>query len=199
MDNEKKFGKEEYLYELNENAKYIFNIWPLVQNYDVNEYSFASNDVYNKGAMMLHCLRSNIHNDTLFFNMIKDFAVKYQYQTINTEDFILYVNDYTNENYRPFLNKFLYDTEPPLLLYSFSEENGDLKIKYKWTGVEEGFVMPFGIETNNKESLRLIGSTELNEIIIPSTRWFNFYNRWKGFEGVVEHAFTYFNTKPEDL
>jgi len=42
------------------------NFWPLVQNRGVNENSFASNDVYNKGAMLLHCLRCTLNNDSLF-------------------------------------------------------------------------------------------------------------------------------------
>ena len=50
---EDRFGKDEYMYELADKSQYIFNVWPMVQNRDVNENTFASNDVYNKGAMLL--------------------------------------------------------------------------------------------------------------------------------------------------
>ncbi len=85
---ENRFGKEEYMYELAEKCKYIFNIWPMVQNRNVNENTFASNDVYTKGAMMLHCLRCTINNDSIFFGMIHGFWMKFRYHTVNSYDFI---------------------------------------------------------------------------------------------------------------
>ena len=62
---EDRLGKDEYYYELTDKSRYIFNVWPMVQNRDVNEDTFASNDVYNKGAMMLHCLQ--VHHKQRFF------------------------------------------------------------------------------------------------------------------------------------
>ena len=81
---ENRFGKDEYMYELVDKSRYIFNVWPMVQNRDVNENAFASNDVYNKGAMMLHCLRCTINNDSVFFGLIRDFCMTNRYQTVTS-------------------------------------------------------------------------------------------------------------------
>ena len=191
---ESKFGKEEYLYELADKSRYIFNVWPMVQNRDVNENSFASNDVYNKGAMLLHCLRCTINNDTLFFAVLHDFCISNRYKTVNSNDFMAFVNRYTDSDFTAFFNIYLYDTKLPVLDYTYINDHGDLVIKYRWTGVEEGFVMPFGISTNNKESLRLLADTSWKEVRITETAWFNFYNLWKGYEGSLDNSFTYFNT-----
>jgi aminopeptidase N len=195
---EKKLGREEYLYELADKSRYIFNVWPLVQNRDVNENTFASNDVYHKGAMLLHCLRCTINNDSVFFSILRDFCVKNRYKTVNSDDFVKFVNLYTGADYTAFFKKYLYDTRLPVLSYVYSVENGDLIFKYRWIGVDEGFVMPFGIETDQKESLRLVADTNWQEARIPQTTWFSFYNLWKGYSGSKDNSFTYFNTHCEN-
>ncbi|MBN2481088.1 MAG: M1 family metallopeptidase [Bacteroidales bacterium] len=195
---ENKFGRSEYLYELHENSRFIFNIWPLVQNRDVNENTFASNDIYNKGAMMLHCLRCTINNDSLFFKIIMDYAVSRRYQVVNSDDFISFVNCYTKQDYRPFFNKFLYETRLPVLSYTYNRENENLFIRYRWTEVGDGFRMPLGIETDLKETIRLEATTEWNELSIPGASWFNFFNIWKGYEGCPANSFTYYRTKCEN-
>jgi aminopeptidase N len=192
---ERKLGKGEYLYELFDKSRYIYNIWPLVQNRDVNENSFAGNDVYHKGAMLLHCLRCTINNDSLFFAMLRDFCVSNRYKTVNSNDFVTFVNRYTASDFTAFFKIYLYDTKLPVLKYTYKKDQGDLILKYRWTGVEEGFVMPFGIETNNKESLRIVADASWQEVRLTQTAWFNFYNLWKGYEGSVDNSFTYFYTR----
>jgi aminopeptidase N len=192
---EHRFGEEEYLFELFQKCQYIFNIWPMVQHRGVNENTFASNDVYNKGAMMLHSLRCTINNDSLFFDMIRNFNLKYRYQTVCSDDFVNFVNQATGEDYRPFFNKYLYETRLPVLEYRYARENGNLVLKYRWTEVEPGFRMPFGIGTNLKESFRLEGTTEWKEQQISDTDWFNFYNLATDYAGCPHNAFTYYRTR----
>jgi aminopeptidase N len=194
---EDRFGKEEYMFELADKSQYIFNIWPLVQNRNVNENSFASNDVYTKGAMMLHCLRCSLNNDSLFFSMIRAFNQKYRYHTVSSSDFINFVHQYTGTDYNAFFSKYLYDTRLPLLSYSYRVEDGNLILKYRWSEVDDGFTMPFAISTNKKESFRLVGTTSWQEISIPETEWFNFYNLFTGYAGCPDNAFTYYRTASE--
>jgi aminopeptidase N len=99
---ERRLGKDEYLYELTNKSIYIFNVWPLVQNRGVNENTFASNDVYHKGAMLLHCLRCIINHDSLFFSLLRDFYVNNRYKSVSTDDFIRFVNQYTGTDLRHF-------------------------------------------------------------------------------------------------
>lgn len=195
---EKKLGKEEYLYELTDKSRYIFNVWPLVQNRNVNENTFASNDVYNKGAMLLHCLRCSINNDSVFLGMLKDFCMTNRYKTVTSDDFIGFVNHYTGSDYTAFFRLFLYGTKLPVLAYRYTTENNDLLLTYRWIGVDEGFKMPFGIGTNNKESFRMVGETSWKQVRLANTAWFNFYNLWKGYDGCADNSFTYFNTHCEN-
>ncbi len=196
---EDRLGKDEYLFELNENSRYIFNIWPMVQNRDVNEDTFAGNDVYNKGAMMLHCLRCEVNDDSLFFRMIKDFSLAYRNKTVCSQDFIGFVSKATGRNFDAFFSQFLYDTDIPLLLYSYRNEGWGITIRYRWSGVDDGFSMPFGIRNDRGESFRLEATTEWKEYRLEGAEWFNFYNQWNGYEGCADNSFTYYRTRCENL
>jgi len=191
---EHRYGYDEYLYEIAQKARLIFNVWPLVQNRNVNENTFAGNDVYHKGAMLLHCLRSTIDNDSLFFDILREFCILNKYKVVTTSDFITFVNNKTHRNYTSFFNKFLYDTGLPVLSYKFKKDGSDIVLDYRWTGVEDGFEMAFGIETGNKESFRLEAGTFWSTYRLKNTEFFNFYNLLKGFSGSPKNSFTYFNT-----
>lgn len=193
---EKKYGKEDYDKEAIERRKYIFNFWPLVENYDVNENSFASSDVYNKGATTLYSLRCCINNDSLFFNIIQEYFEKYKHKTTTTNDFINLVNERTGQDYTSFFEKYLYEEELPILSYSIkTDDSGNLIFKFRWDGVKDGFTMPFAVHTNDGNSLRFIATTEDTEVTLEGIKWFNFYNEWQEIKNVADNSLTYFRTK----
>ena len=130
----------------------------------------------------------------MFFNIIKKFNVRNSYKIVESDDFVEFVNKYTKEDYWAFFNKYLYDTRLPVLEYSFDKNLDDLIFTYRWTEVEEGFKMPFCIQTNEKKAVRLVGTKQEQEILLKNTSWFNFINQWKGTEGIEDHSFTYFWT-----
>lgn len=191
---EKRFGYADYLQEMRSKMTEIFNFWPLVQNRHVNENTFASNDVYTKGATMLHNLRCTINKDSLFFKIIKDFALKYKKKEVTSADFINLVNDYTGEDYSPFFEKFLYESSLPVLQYSYVREGKNIRFKYKWTEVKDGFKMPVGMYAG-KKSIRLMATTQEQEIVFENADTFHFFNIWSGTEGVERNAYTYYWTK----
>lgn len=191
---EKRFGYDTYLKEAAGKMIQIFNFWPLVGNRDVNENTFASNDVYTKGAMLLHNLRCTINDDSLFFRIIKDFAVKYRQKVVTSNDFIRLVNEYTQKDFTPFFDKFLMETGLPVLEYSWEQKGKNLIFEFKWTEVKDGFEMPFCIRSGNK-SFRLVGTTKSQKVVLNNAENFRFYNMWSGSEDVEHNAFTYFWTK----
>jgi aminopeptidase N len=143
---------------------------------------------------MLHSLRCAINDDSLFFKILKDFYIQNCYKIVDTRDFIECVNRNTKENYSAFFNKYLYDTRLPVLEYSFHKKSDDLIFTFKWTEVEDGFKMPFCIETDEKKAIRFVGTTKEQEILLKNTSWFNFFNNWKNPEGIEDNSFTYYWT-----
>lgn len=188
-------GYEKSIEEVQNRMQLIFNVWPLVQNRNVNENTFASGDVYTKGATLLHCLRAVMDNDSLFMRMIHDFNMEFRYKILTSSDFIQFVTNYTGQDYTPLFNNFLYDVNPPLLLYSYKRKGSDILLKYKWTKVDEGFVMPFSIETTgDKRPLRLIGTTNEQEVVIENASSFSFFNLMKPTANCPHNGLTYYWT-----
>jgi aminopeptidase N len=182
--------------EVQNYMQYIYNVWPLVQNRNVNENTFASNDVYTKGATLLHCLRATMDNDSLFKKMLYDFNMDHRFKIVTSSDFIQYVNNYAGINLTPLFNKFLYDSRIPVLSYNYKRKGTDLVLKYKWTEVEDGFTMPFSIETiSNKDAIRLVATTQEQEITLKNTESFTFFNLMKSVINCPHNGLTYFWTK----
>lgn len=196
---EEKDGYQAYLKELIKHGKTIYNFWPMVQNYNVNENSFASSDIYQKGAMMLHTLRATINNDSLFFQILHDFNMQYRMQVIGSNDFIDFVNKSTGDNYYPFFNKYLYETRLPVLSYKYTYTDHSIVLSYKWNEVEKGFFMPFTIKTSTGEYIRLTATDEWQITTLHNTESFNFINQYTPVEEIPENGYTYFWTHKEKL
>jgi aminopeptidase N len=189
-------GYDQAVNELHNRMKYIYNIWPLVQNRGVNENAFVSDDVYTKGAVILHCLRATINDDSLFMAMLHDFNLAYRDSTIDSDAFVHYVNEYTGRNFVPFFNKFLYETELPTLYYTYKRKPEGILLRYKWKQVDEGFEMPFSIRMfPGGESYRLEARTDMQEILIPDAESFIFYNYAVSPEKCPKNGLTYFRTR----
>ncbi len=194
---ENKDGYAVYLKEMSRKMMQIFNVWPLVQNYDVNENAFASNDCYTKGATILHNLRCTMENDSLFFALIRDFAVRYKKKIVTSADFVSMVNEYTRKDYTQFFKIFLYNKNLPVMRYSYKHEGKNLYVKFWWDGPDKGFEMPVCILAGEK-SFRLVGTTEPKTIMLKNATTFRFFNQWIGPEKVERNAFTYYWTKLTD-
>lgn len=189
-------GYQASINELHNRMQFILNIWPMVQNRNVNENSFVGGDVYNKGAAMIHCFRSTLNNDSLFMNLLRDFNLAFRRKTITTDDFLSYVNDYTKKDYTDFFNKYLYETELPLLKYTYERAGDGIILSYFWSGVRNGFEMPFSITTfPDKKAYRIEATTKRQEVFIPGTESLSFFNNAILPENCPRNGLTYYRTK----
>jgi aminopeptidase N len=191
---ENQYGYQTYLQELHRKEQGIYNVWPLVQNYGVNENSFASNDCYNKGAAILNNLRCCINNDSLFFRLIRDFAIKYKKQIVTTSDFVNRTNEYTGRNYGSFFKKYLYDNKLPVLKYTYTRKGKDILLKYWWSEVDADFEMPLCINTVS-DNIKLEATTKPQEILLKNCSTVRFYTVWTDPEDAKPNSYTYYWTR----
>jgi aminopeptidase N len=193
---EEKFGYPEYIRVAASNFSSILNIWPIVGERNINSNTFLGGDIYNKGAAMLNNLRCIINNDSLFKRIIKDFYLKNIYRIVTTNDFIRHVRDYTNTDYADFFNKFLFETDPPVLSCSYSlDRKNTLTFNYRWTRVGPGFSMPFCIAINNKEYIRLNATTFPQTFSYENVKSFFLPNEYRYEKELVPpNSFTYYWT-----
>ncbi|MFQ6609641.1 MAG: M1 family metallopeptidase [Fidelibacterota bacterium] len=142
---EEKLGRLISVDYLMNKRRYIRNELPMVGPRDVNYWGF--DDVYWKGAWVLHTLRNAMNDDEMFFAVIREFQSRYKKSIVCTEDFINLVNEMTGIDYTYFFHQYLYDRKPPIFQYSV---DGDQFI-YQWSGVQSDFHMPIYINVNEKQ------------------------------------------------
>lgn len=190
------FGHQAYLKAATQNMLHVRNIWPMVSDRDVNANSFLGGDIYKKGAAMLHNFRCILDDDSLFFKTIKDFYITNKFKTIDSQDFIDFMNHRTGKEHTAFFRKFLYDAEPPILEYQFRMKDDTLQFAFVWINVDADFEMPFSIMVNGEDNHRLSGSTRYQTVKIPNVKSFYLPNeRHPVPENITQNSLTYYWTK----
>ena len=168
-------------------AASIKNRFPVVGPAGVSFWNNKDNDVYNKGAMILHTIRNIVNDSTLFFDILQTFYSEHAAAShVTTEDFIRVVESKTGRDWRNFFEVYLQRREVPVLHWYFSPAgiegasgpptgNGGPVIAAKWTGVPEGFSMPVDLfckEQNVTITIEVSTKPELfyNEALSKCTR-----------------------------
>ena len=127
-----------------------------------NQNYWGFGDAYNKGAWIIHTLRSVIDNDELFFSTLKGFAVDNAKGIVCTEDVRDYFSEKTDIDLDKFFDQYLFNRMVPTLEYA--QQNG--KFYYRWSGAIAGFNMPVNLLVNKSEE-RIYPGTEIESIDIP--------------------------------
>ena len=125
----------------------ISNENPIIGPMNVNFDDWEGSDMYNKGAWILHTLRSVIDDDKVFFPMLKSFYQKNAVSNVTSKQFIDYVSFYTKKDYTPFFYQYLYTAKIPVLEYKIEQKRKakDLLVSYRWRTEVENFDMPVKI------------------------------------------------------
>lgn len=76
-------------------------------------FSFALS--YKKGAAILHMLRNEINNDSLFFKTFRDFQVQFEDSVAVGDDFLKTLNSVTGEDYSWFFDQWYYGKGFPVV------------------------------------------------------------------------------------
>lgn len=167
---EHKYGEYQYNHFNKNFKKSIYNKRPIAKPLNVKYNPFVSSkdhDIYKKGALVLHMLRFSIDNDSLFFDILKSFYLKFERNYIETNDFITHVNNKTNEDYTWLFDQYVYDYTIPELHYfeKLSQNNSIQKTTfyYKWMNVSDEFKLPVNIIANT-DTIKLYPGLEYNSI-----------------------------------
>lgn len=69
---------------------------------------FDSRLTYDKGSAIIHMIRYEINNDSMFFNAIRSFQNTYKGNTASVIDFKVFIETYTGLNLQQFFNQWYY-------------------------------------------------------------------------------------------
>ncbi len=125
--------------------KRIENDRPVIGFYNVN--SEGSNDMYYKGANMIHTLRQIVNNDKKWRTILRGLNSTFYHKTVTSKQIEDYLSQKTGLDLSAFFNQYLRDTRIPTLEYTFKEN----VILYRWTNCEQGFSIPLKVILNGIE------------------------------------------------
>ena len=151
------YGYETMLEYVNNQKRFVRNDKPIVGPYNVNKK--GSNDMYQKGSLMLHTLRNLINDDELWFSIIKGISIDFKYKVLDGKDIIEYINRKVDFNLSLFFNQYLFNSKIPILEYKIQKEGREYVLLYRWNAIKD-FDMKL-----------LINDGEKNIWISPNSEW----------------------------
>ena len=144
---EDKFDSYEVgIHYLNSIKNRIVNEIPIVGKENENHWALHG-DTYMKGAWIMHTLRSVIDDDEVWFAILKEFMIENAKGFASTEDFFDKVTEKTGTDYSYFSEQYFYSPNQPVLEYYQT----DSSFHYKWSNVNDNFIMPMGLLINGVE------------------------------------------------
>ncbi len=151
------YGYETMLEYVNNQKRFVRNDKPIVGPYNVNKK--GSNDMYQKGSLMLHTLRNLINDDKLWFSILKGISIDFKYKVLDGKDIIEYINRKVDFNLSLFFNQYLFNSKIPILEYKIQKEGREYVLLYRWNAIKD-FDMKL-----------LINDGEKNIWISPNSEW----------------------------
>jgi hypothetical protein len=143
---EHEFGKEQGVKFLR--AQGVSGKYPIVGAKDVNHIFYDINDMYGKGALVLHSLRTVLDNDTLWFDLLRGIQKHFQYQTLTSDQLVTFVDEFTHHDFTAFFNHYLKKVELPELHIRSEQKGKDMILHYRWQKTDPSFAMPIKATTS---------------------------------------------------
>lgn len=151
----------DYLYGLKVGNAYVQGIRknvkndkPIIGTYGVNQR--GSDDMYYKGANMLHTIRYVIGNEGTWRLLLRGLNHKFYHQTVTTEEVENYISEFTKTDFSTVFDQYLRTTQIPTLEYKV----GKKYVKVRWTNCIPDLQLPVGIYINN-----------IRHVIKPTSKW----------------------------
>jgi len=150
------YGHDDYLTYTNALKNKVRNIEPIITPRGIHRE--PTQDMYFKGALFIHTLRSIVDDDRRWRELLRDFYQRFKYKTILTEDVGQFFNEKTGRNLTPIFNEYLRHATVPTLELRFDESAKT--VAYRWKAGEKDFAMPVRV-----------GRPGAWQIVQPTTEW----------------------------
>jgi aminopeptidase N len=150
------YGHDDYLKYTNALKQKVRNIEPIVTARGIHRE--PTQDMYFKGALFIHTLRSIVDDDRRWRELLRDLYQRFKYKTILTEDIVQFFNEKTGRNLTPIFNEYLRHAAVPTLELRFDESAKT--VAYRWKAGEKDFAMPVRV-----------GRPGAWQIVQPTTEW----------------------------
>jgi aminopeptidase N len=124
----------------------IGNKEPVIGFYGVNKE--GSQDMYPKGANMMHTIRHSINDDEKFRNILRGLNKEFYHQTVTTQQVENYISKKSGFDYSKVFDQYLRATKIPVLEYYI--DSAASSVTLKWDSCVAGFDLPIVIQSSGK-------------------------------------------------
>ncbi len=90
---------------------------------------FSSQLTYNKGACILHMMRYEVNNDSIFFEALREYQRRFSFQTAKGEDFKTVLEDVSGIQFDTFFDQWYYGEGFPGYDIDWEWHNGNLYLE----------------------------------------------------------------------
>ncbi len=132
------FGRADALKYVNGYKTKVRNQEPVVGPAGINYR--APQDMYFKGALFIHTLRSIVDDERRWAEMMRGLYDTFKYSNISTDDVLAYFRKATGRDLGPVFDQYLKRTAIPTLELKLDEATGTAS--YRWKAEAAGFNMP---------------------------------------------------------
>ncbi len=142
--------------------------------YDENRI-FSSRLSYRKGSAIIHNLRFEIQDDTLFFQALKNFQQQYKDSVATANDFKLVAESVSGKNLTDFFNQWYYGEGYPTFNIAYSKQGSDTLILAVNQTVSASSVTPFFKGLYEFRVTSAQGDTVVKVNLVFNNQQFKFY------------------------
>jgi aminopeptidase N len=118
--------------------KGIQNKETIIGHYGVNKE--GSQDMYPKGANLLHSIRHAINDDEKFRQILRGLSSTFYHQTVTTGQIEDFISKKSGIDLSKVFDQYLRNTQIPVLEFYTDDAAG--KVSYRWTNCIPGFNLP---------------------------------------------------------
>lgn len=90
---------------------------------------FDSRLTYDKGGAIIHSLRFELNNDSVFFQTCRGFLATHSYNVASVQDFIAYFNANSGKNFTQFFNQWYYGEGYPTFDVKWNQIGGNFYLR----------------------------------------------------------------------
>ncbi len=117
------FGYDDALKYMNGYKTKVGNREPVITQRGIHRT--PNQDMYFKGALFLHTLRSVVNDDARWWKLVRDTFERFKYQNIMTEDIVRFFNAELKQDLTPVFDQYLRRADLPALRADVRREGGD--------------------------------------------------------------------------
>lgn len=174
------FGYDTAMIYVNALKQTVANVSPIVGTYGINREGHG--DMYVKGMLFLNTLRHVVNDDERWWQTVKYVSdTLFRIKVTDYREVVAAFDRFEGVDVPQIFEQYVKRPNIPVLEYELVKGRKDGLLRYRWSGVQEGFRMPLDIEMG-ESSVRIHPNTEWQELPLKGhLKWkdLNFYVKYR--------------------